>query len=104
MPGARGSLPGIAAVLRRATRGVVVLGRVDGDARGDVARLIRDLRWPVVHADVQSGLRGAAQRLNLLVARPNAVLGVITQRPDVVLQIGSSPVSGGAGKAWPTSN
>ncbi|KAJ1448084.1 hypothetical protein M885DRAFT_540405 [Pelagophyceae sp. CCMP2097] len=99
--GAYGGVVEAAADLARGRSGVVVLGELRG--RGDraaVAWLLGRLGWPVVHADCRSGLRAALEESGLGVRRAGAVLGLVGEVPDVVLQLGSKPLPPRGVKAW----
>ena len=84
-------------VLRQSKRGVVVVGRLAPNDVEDVAAFLDELRWPVVHADVRSGIRD----VDVVVRRPNAVLEALKElRPDCVLQLGAAPAFAPATRAW----
>ena len=69
-------------------RGVVVVERLAPNDVEDVAAFLDELHWPVIHADVRSGLRD----VDVVVRRPNAVLEALKElRPDCVLQLGAAP-------------
>ena len=84
-------------VLRQSKRGVVVVGRLAPNDVEDVAAFLDELHWPVIHADVRSGLRD----VDVVVRRPNAVLEALKElKPDCVLQLGAAPAFAPATRAW----
>merc|ERR1719502_2583456 len=84
-------------VLRQSKRGVVVVGRLAPKDVEDVSNFLDELRWPVIHADVRSGIRD----VDVVVRRPNAVLEALKElRPDCVLQLGAAPAFAPATRAW----
>ena len=81
----------------RSKRGVVVVGRLAPNDVEDVSNFLDELRWPVVHADVRSGIRD----VDVVVRRPNAVLEALRElKPDCVLQLGAAPAFAPATRAW----
>jgi 2-succinyl-5-enolpyruvyl-6-hydroxy-3-cyclohexene-1-carboxylate synthase/pimeloyl-ACP methyl ester carboxylesterase/L-alanine-DL-glutamate epimerase-like enolase superfamily enzyme len=84
-------------VLRQSKRGVVVVGRLAPNDITEVAAFLDELHWPVIHADVRSGIRD----VDVVVRRPNAVLEALRElRPDCVLQLGAAPAFAPATRAW----
>lgn len=83
----------LAKLLDKAQRGLVVLGRLPGGKSNTaLLALLRTLGWPVF-ADVQAGVRGAAEVIahaDLLLLSPALRK---KYRPDVVLHLGGGYVS-----------